>query len=219
MENKKNILAGLFVLIILVITGCSTEHQTESGITGNVVLDFEDEVVAVVNGNEILSSEVDLMKQSFARQGQIISNPEVIEQIINQKLVLGVAQEKGFFPSVEDAESEIETQLMQQGMTIEDYKTQIEIQGLSYSKQIEAIRGDIAIHSYLNAIIANSDIQVTEEEVLEFYEFYKEQAGDNVPPFEELESQIIMTLEQERENEVISLVIDKLRKDAVIEYK
>jgi hypothetical protein len=107
-----------------------------------------------------------------------------------------------------------------QGATLDDYKEQMESQGISYEKELENIKKQIASQNFLENQLEGQSFNVTQEEAQNFYEMYKAQSTDEeIPSFEELEQQIIATLKQEKEQKAIANIIEELRKTIDIEYK
>lgn len=234
---------GIFVVILaifalLFIFGCTQVDQTELpgdddfGIvddTGPGMIDtigddpiVIDEgllnVVVTVNGEDILREEVLSLQQMFAQQGQQVSEQEILEQLINQKVIHQQAISQGFDITDEAAEMEITAQLAQQGATLEDFKEQLELQGVSYSDQLDSIKKQISIENYLFSQIGDNQIDISAEEVQEFYDEYVLGSGDEETTFEEVEMQIRMILQQDKELEIIEDLVQELVSNAIIEY-
>jgi hypothetical protein len=129
-------------------------------------------------------------------------------------------KEENIVVTNEEAEVIIEQQLLMQNMTLDEYKEVIESQGVSYEEELESIKDQIAIQIFLENKLEGKSFDVTEEEAKEFYEMYKLQMGENeVPSYEEIEPQIIASLEQEKQQEEIDVIIQDLILDVDIEYK
>ena len=184
--------------------------NNDSGITGNVV--------ATVNGEKITSKEIAAVQQLFMQRGQQISAEDASEQLINKKVLFQQAQQGKYSVTDDEAEAVIEAQLAQQGSSLDDYKQQLELQGISYEEQLQDIKEDLTIQKYLGIALEGKDFEVTEEEAQKFYEMYKLQSPDEVPSYEELESKIIATLQQQKQQEAIGSLIQELRASADIEY-
>jgi multidrug efflux pump subunit AcrA (membrane-fusion protein) len=231
MANLKNIIGIFLVLSVILLAGCSTPEQEDNTqdyndfvpdnnsvdniptepITGNVV--------ATVNNEDITSEDVAAVQQSLLQQGQQISEDDVLEYVINQKVLEQKVQQENIVVTNEEAESVIEQQLAMQGVTLDDYKQQIESMGVSYESELENIKNQIATQQFLESQLEGQIFNVTEEEAQEFYEMYKAQSPEEVPSYEELQPQIITTLEQQKQQEAISIIIQGLRTAANVEYK
>ncbi|MGM5479949.1 MAG: SurA N-terminal domain-containing protein [Nanobdellota archaeon] len=215
MANLKNMMTIVLVLSVILMVGCSTSELEDDAPAESMTGD----VVAVVNGEEIVSEEVSTIQESFLQQGQQVSEEEVLEQVINQKVLEQKVQQENIVVATEEAESVIEQQLVLQNMTLDAYKQQIESQGASYEEELENIKDQMATQSYLETQLEGQSFNVTEDETREFYETYKTQSPDGVPSYEELKPQIVAQLEQQKQQEATSVLIQELRSTADVEYK
>ncbi len=210
-KNRKiGIYTLVFILLALAIGGAFLLLGNNSNISSNVI--------ATVNGEEISSEEVESIQQNLLQQGQEVSEEEAVEQAINQKLISQKVESEGITVSDEEAESAIEEQLSMQGVTLDAYKQQLSQQGVSYEDQLESFKENLAFQKYLDQEMEGESFEVSEEEAQSFYELYKEQSPEEIPPYEEIKSQIVMTLEQQRQQEAINTVLQDLRENADIEY-
>jgi multidrug efflux pump subunit AcrA (membrane-fusion protein) len=226
----KNTIGVVLVFFVFFLIGCNPSEPTQYNdefeeniptqpmqdmpiqpITGNVV--------AVVNGEEINSKDLEEIQMLLLQQGQQISNEDLLEQLINQKVLEQKVQQENIVVTTEEAESVIEQQLTMQGATLDDYKQQVESTGVSYEAELENIKNQIATQQFLESQLEGQTFDVTEEEAQEFYEMYKAQSPEEVPSYEELQSQIIATLEQQKQQEAINDFVNELRLKAVVDYK
>lgn len=175
-------------------------------------------VVAAVNGEEITDSDVRMIRQSFAIQGQDVSEQDAIEYTIDRKVLVQEAREQGLFPSKEEVEEILEFQVSQQGGTMDDLKEQIRSQGQSYEEAVDGYRSQVAIQQYIEATIDTP--QVSPSEAREFYDQNKEQlaVGANTPSYEEVQDEIVSFLEIQKQQEAVSELIQQLRSKASIVY-
>jgi len=118
----------------------------------------------------------------------------------------------------EETESELENQLLQQNLTLEKYKQQLEQQGISYEEYLQNYKEQLTLLNYLDDVLEGENINVTEEEAENYYDWSKQQSEEELPPYEEVESQIINYLQQQKQEEAIKSLVQELRKDADIEY-
>jgi parvulin-like peptidyl-prolyl isomerase len=212
-KNNQNFwkYGAVLVLAVLVVGGFIffSGGDNNSNLSGNVI--------ATVNGEEITTSEVSAIQQSFIQQGQQISEEDALEQVINQKLISQEVEAGDYYVSTEEAESTIEQQLSMQGASLEDYKQQISQQGIVYEEQLDSIKEELAVQKYLETQLEGENFEVSKQEAKEFYEMYKQQSGIN-ETYEELEPQIMATLQQQKQQETIGYLIQELRADAEIKY-
>jgi hypothetical protein len=213
-RDKKNKKIGIYSLIFLLLALFIGGIFLFSGDNSKV----NSKVVATVNGEKINYDEVYAIQQSLIQQGQQSSGEEVVEQLVNQKLISQEVEKEGISISNEEAESTLKEQLSIQGATLDDYKQQLSQQGISYEGQISLLKENLENQKYFSQAMEGESIEVSEEEAKSFYEMYKEQSSEEIPPYEELKSQIIMTLEQEKQQEIITMILQKLRENAEIEY-
>lgn len=173
-----------------------------------------DDVAATVNGEEIMQEDVAEMQELYAAQGMPISEEQALEQLIQQEVLYQAAAE--YLPTEEEAEEQLEAQVAMMGMTMEEFHEALQNEGLSYDEQLKDFRRQLAIQDFLHEAVEAPE--VTEEEAKEFYEEYKQQyPEEELPPFEEVEPQIVMQLEQQKQQEAMGPFIEELREKADIE--
>lgn len=173
-----------------------------------------DDVAATVNGEEIMQEDVAEMQKLYEAQGMPISEEQALEQLIQQEVLYQAAAE--YLPAEEEAEEQLEAQVAMMGMTMPEFREALEDQGLCYDEQLKDFRRQLAIHDFLHEEVEVPE--VTEEEAKEFYEEYKQQhPEEELPPFEEVEPQIVMQLEQQRQQEAMGPFIEELIEGAEIE--
>jgi hypothetical protein len=213
-KNNQNFwkYGAVLVLAVLVFGGFIffSGGDNNSNLSGNVI--------ATVNGEEITTSEVSAIQQSLIQQGQQITEEDALEQVINQKLISQEVEAGDYSVSTEEAESTIEQQLSMQGASLEEYKQQLLEQGIVYEEQLDSIKEELAVQKYLETQLEGENFEVSEQETQDFYEMYKSQSPEEVPSYEELELQIIATLQQQKQQEAIGYLIQELRADAKINY-
>ncbi len=205
--KEKKVIAGIVAVAVLVVVLVLTIPVTDNGLPDN-------NVAATVNGEKIMQEDVAEMQQVYAAQDIPISEEEVLEQLIMQEVVYQAATE--YLPTEEEAEEQLEAQVAMMGWTMEEFRDMLEEEGLSYDEQLEDFRRQTAIQDYLQDAVTVPE--VTEEEAREFYEEYKQQyPEEELPPFEEVEPQIVMQLEQQKQQEAIGPFIEELIEKADIE--
>lgn len=227
MDNSNKLLIGVLVAIVVVGAGwfifsgpqnnnnASTDGSQNLNLTNN---SDGNEVVAKVNGEEIKSQQITRSKQALGPRGQQVSDRQVLQQLVSQELLGQKAEEEGYSVSKEEAESSLQSQLQQQDMSLEEYKKQLESQGISYESQLPRLRRDLATQNYIDAEVGSQDSEVSDEEAKKFYDQQKQQSPDEMPPYEEIKPQIKQTLKQQKQQQAIRPLLKKLRQDANIEY-
>ncbi len=175
------------------------------------------ETVAEVNGEKISSSQVAATRRMFEEQGQEVSEEDIIDQIINRELISQEAAKKEYSFTDEEAESALKEELSFQDISLEEYKQQLADQGIDYQQQLSQIKEELAIQKYLEAEIDPELLEVSEDEKKEFYDSYKDQAGEEeIGTYEEVEPQIASSLLQQKEQQAVISLIEQLRESAEI---
>ncbi len=224
--TKKHIIMFSFLSILFVIAWCSLNTNQNPTPNDNDNLDnkiendtnawldqWTNKTLATVDWQAITSTEVSNMQQLFAQQGQQLSTQDALEQAIDQYLLIQQVTPL----SNEETENMIEEQLALQWLSIDDYKKQIEAEGMSYDTQLENTKESFSIQNYIESTIGN-DFDITDTEARAFYDAYKQQSPEELPPYEEIEQEIIMTLQQEKQQEALQEHIQELRTNADIKY-
>ncbi len=180
------------------------------------------EVVARVNGEAITAGDVTKLRvkvyESYRMQ---ISEEEALEQLIEETVLYQEAEQQGYAPTMDEAEQELEARVASSGRTMEDFKADLAKSGFSYfsyEEYLQDFQRQLAINSYLDDAVQVPE--VTELEARVFYENYKQESPEaELPPFEQLKSEIMALLEQQKQQEATSLLIEELKEKADIKYK
>lgn len=243
-SNQIQILIGaavvgllVIVLVIVIMLSLTSNGNTEVGGDDAMIPEIEIENPVVVdeninsqddfnplapvlniNGEEILAQDILIVQMQLESQGFQVTQEQALEQIITNTVLLQAVQEQNFEISNEEAEEELIRLLATQGFTIEDLKSDLEEQGLSYEATLQDFKERIAVDKFLSQNIDSDTAQVTSEEVGEFYSMLSMQMGGDVPPFEEIELQIIAQIEQDKLRELQQQLIDRLIEEAEIEF-
>lgn len=187
-SKKAKIIAGiaaaavLTVVLVLVALGAPDSPPAPG-----------DRVVATLNGEEISEKDVYQMQLKYWwSYGKDLSDPQALEMLIMQKLLYQEAVRGGYVPSIAQTEHEWTEQL---GLTLEQIRAQLEVEGLCYDEYRDDFRTTLAIYYFQDAVYAA--IEVTEEEALELYEEFRE-TGEVLEPFEEMRAQLMEFLRYEQ---------------------
>lgn len=206
-------------MLLIFAVGCQGgEETTNSGPTGEAVSPEEDpveqeqddSVAAEVNGEEILMSDVEQIQQMAQQQGQQVDEATVAEQLVDQKLLIEEAKDRGLEVSTEEAEDFVEESVSAQGMTLEDVKSQV---GDEFSTLLEEQKEQLLIQKLLDD--EGGNLTVTDEEIEEFYEENKQMLGNS--SLEEVKPELEPMIEQQKQQEIITSLSEELKEDAEIE--
>lgn len=212
--NNKNIL-GL-ILVVLVVFG-SWYFLSSKNVNG--------EVVAVVNGEKILNSEYqNLRSQISNQQGLDLANMDektsselqkyVVDSLISKVLLKQAVDKSGISVSDEDVNGRIE---MIKGQFEDNagYEKALSDNGITENDLLSQIKNEIAVQSYLEKELTLSSIKLSDSDAKNAYD--RIAAVQEVPPFEEVKSEVEMSLLQEKQMELINGLIDRLKSSAEIE--
>jgi parvulin-like peptidyl-prolyl isomerase len=209
------------ILIILLISAGAvyfSKHQT-TAITGEVVSNTTEKIVAYVNNIPITEKEV-TKAQGYvkAQSGKVINQTEAIQRVISEKLVLEDAEKNGFTQTTEETKQEISRILATQNQSLEDFKKRVESRGDSYEEELENYRQQLLIEKYLSTAITQPN--VTDEETLAYYNQNKNRmfTGNATVPYEQISPQLKLALEKQQGQRAISEYLAELNKNAKIIY-
>lgn len=186
-------------------------------------------VVATVNGTKIYQPELDesisLLSQSAAAQGANISDPATLEEIstqalevlISNTLMTAAAEKEGIKVTDEDIQKQFDDLLTQFG-TQEELSAKMAEVGLTEEKLRANISDRILAERYIEAVTDIETVAVTEEEIAEFVKTITAN-GTELPPLEEIRPQIEAQLIGEKQQKIITELVEKLRADADVVIK
>lgn len=224
--TQKKLVLALGLIAALILAACAGPQATpqpNNEVTPPAVVGGETTtptmtgVVARVNGEEIQAEQILAVQETFALQGIPLDDEQAIEQVVNQVLLSQAASNAGVTLTTQETQAQMEEILAQQGASVSDWGAEIEAQGLNYEEELETIRQDFIVREYLESVTSQVPTDVSQEEARAFYDEYAAQSPEEMPPFAEVEEQIIDLLAQEAQQAVIQEHITQLRMDADIE--
>lgn len=244
-SSKNNLIPlviGAIIIALIMIAGAwyfmnNTDQATDNnGITSDplggeegTAFEFEEgdpnEVVAVVNGVELLREQFNETRGQIAQAAQQQGltpdtegavdqiNDQAIETLVNTELLLQAAGEANV--TVEDGAVESQMQEIINSVGGEDQlASSLEEVGLTEEGLREELAQEALLQAYLDANLG--EFTATEEEINAMYE-QASQAGSSLPPLEEVrdqvEEQVILTKRQEATGQLI----EQLRAEAEVE--
>jgi len=221
-KKYKTILLGL--LAVAVVAGLIYIVGGISGGGGD-----KDGIAAKVNGENILQSELqqrfDQETQRAISQGIEVdtNNPvitaqvksRILEDMIDTKLLLQTAKESGVEIDSDAVNSEI-TLVEQQVGGKEALLAELLKVGMDENEFKEEVLNQLMIQQYLLENIDVDLIVVTDEDIALAYE-QASAVQENIPPLSEIKEQIDSQLTGEKQQELLSTLIESLRAEAKIE--
>ncbi|WP_096199653.1 SurA N-terminal domain-containing protein [Bacillus sp. FJAT-45350] len=213
-----------------------TELETEEvvEVSGEANTDALPEVIATVNGEEIMKTnfeqQLEATKMQYQMQGYDFEEAEdgaemlgmiqqqVVDNLITQTVLLQMVNDKGFEAEESEVDAELE-QIMAQAQigTKEELEMALEQDQLTLAEFREQLAAQVKVDKYFATI--SSEITVTEEEIEENYNAMKEmyEGEEEVPEFDELRAQIEDSLINERANQEISQLLEEIKAESDIE--
>ncbi|WP_166355674.1 SurA N-terminal domain-containing protein [Phytoactinopolyspora limicola] len=196
-------------------------------------LDGIPDVVAVVNGEEILRDEFvtnyESRYQQLAMQAQMSGEPvdqdqlkdQTAQSMVDTELLVQEADGRGLTVSDSDIDETLDGLAVQNGMeSADDFLAALAEQGVSEDEVFSQLEVQVKVDHLL--LDEAGDIEPTEEELMELYEEAEAQqeemgdAGSELPPFDEVRPQLEEQARAEAENETVQSLINDLREGAEI---
>ena len=201
--------------------------ETPEEPTSQLELPADDEVVAVVNGEDVLgkfyNSVARQMETSLLQTGEDVTAPEnadlvktqALTAIVDNTLVIQDAKEKGYEPEEAAVDEQVEG-LKSQFETEEALEEALARTGFTMDDIREQLRERMMYDSYVTEELEAGE--VTDEEVQEAYDGFAA-SSEEAPSFEEMEPTIRQSLQEQKQQEAVMVRIEELRESAEIEEK
>jgi len=180
----------------------------------------EDEIVAVVNDTDILGSTYNMVytrtKTAAVQMGEDVDIDEMkkatLDSIIDRELLMQQASKEDIKISDDRLEEEL-SKIKESGT--EDIDTLLEQYDMTEDDFKEQLRFDLTLDQYKDTL---GDLEVTEEELEDYYDQVKEKQED-VPPLEEIKPQFKQEAQEKKVMDTLQDEMDELREEADIEKK
>jgi len=209
----------LGVLFLMEKEGRSSTHLFTSIISKTAV--------AEVNGEKItqadLAASVAQFKQMAVSQGVDVTSPEAMVEIkkqaldvlINTELLKQRASEKGLSITDEEVASRLEEIKVQVGGEEVLIARMTEL-GIDQNKLQQDIKDELLIQKLLDAVFAEKNIEITEEEILAAYNGAGG-AEAGLPPIEDVRGEIESQLRSPKEQETVNDLLVELKSEADVQ--
>jgi peptidyl-prolyl cis-trans isomerase SurA len=198
-----------------------------SGLTDSPGEQADSATVAVVNGEVITEAELAVastqLEQAAAQQGADPSDPAVqanirsqaLDLVIGTTLLTQTAETEGVVVTDQAVADQLATIEADAGGA-ENLAARMQEFGITMESLESDVRSELVISQLLDSIVTDEDTVVTEAEIVAAYE---EAGGSGVelPPLEEVRTQIETQLQQVKGQSVIEAYVEQLRANADIE--
>lgn len=187
------------------------------------------DVVAEVNGEEIIKEDFEAAYtaqfQQMAMQAQVSGQDvdqaqlkeQVAESLVSQELLVQETENRDIEATDEEVNETLTSLAEQNGLaSSEEFLAALKEQGLSE----EEVKEQVATQVKVDKLIAeeSGEAEASEKELQEFYEQMqaqqKEMGGEELPPFEDIETELEAQLVQQKENEAVQALVAELREGA-----
>ena len=230
-RSLKLIIVSVLV-VVLALAGILYALEKDGRVNSNVfsgIIDSQQTQtgVAVVNGETITESELAVastqLAQAAAAQGADPADPTIqatirsqaLDLMIGTALLTQTAEAQGVtVPDEEVAERLAAIEADAGGAEL--LATRMQEFGITMESLESDVRSELVISQLLDSIVTDEDTVVTEAEIVAAYE---EAGGSGVelPPLEEVRTQIETQLQQVKGQSVIEAYVEQLRANADIE--
>ena len=211
--------ATAIIISVLFLMPFDMQPDKISSDNVDVTPQSENPVVAEINDEVIRLNEVEDTIQTYLSQGQKLGKSAALDRIIVETLLVEEAESRDISFTIDEAEEQLTNTYQQSGLTKQQFEERLEQLGTTYDKTLEMYRSQLIINELLTEELSDAQITVTDEEAKLFYdqnlEVIKSQMG-NTTVFEDVSPQIKSTIEQQKQQQLVSDFIEELRDDAMI---
>lgn len=236
------VIAGILAIIILgalayfflggggnLLGGANDDAATtQNGASAADVSFSLDETVARVNGEALLGSDLAYQMVQAAQQAGVQDLSTLDEQtmaqlrqqslnaIVNTELLVQAAREEGLSVSEEEVEQEYQSIVENVGGQ-EVAEERFDALGITEEEFRANLADDLIILDYIDTRGEAAALEVSEEEIQAFYDRIASGQEGEMPPLADVRGQIEEQLQFQKQQEVLSSIIDELRAAANIE--
>lgn len=187
------------------------------------------DLVAEVNGEEIKKEEFESAYvgqfQQMAMQAQMSGQEvdqdqlktQIAESLVGQRLLMQETDNRSIEASEEEIDETLTSIAEQNGLaSTDEFLAALEEQGLSEEEVMDQVAAQVKV----DKLIAEEagDLEASDEEIQKFYDDMKaqqeEMGGGELPPLEDVKSELEMQIVQQKENKVVQELVAELREGA-----
>lgn len=186
----------------------------------------EEDAIAIVNGEEISRESFETLKsQVIEQQGITVASldaetqsqldAQVVDQLVSQALLEQAVSASGVVASQEDIDAQVAATVAQFGGD-EAFNEALAAEGLSEEEFRAEVGENIATQAYLEQELNLSTVSATDEEIETTYAQIAD-GNEGVPPLEDVRAQVEQSVIQQKQQALLSQLIERLRTEADIE--
>jgi len=204
--STKSLLIGLAVVIVIALLVWRFQSMpaspTDTGAEGQTAAAVQDEILAKVNGEDLMRSRITHQMDQLPAQvkGQI-SFDEILNATINEMVLMQEAKRLGVETTAAEANAYLAITLNQSGITREELRSRAQSRGIDESEIVEIFRRRLTINDLLQEEVFPS-VNVSDKEAKDWYE--KNKAGLSVP--EMVEARHILLAQPEEANATLDRI-------------
>ena len=225
--SNLNMWIGIVVAVMALILGYVFLF-TDSKLSD--MMPFGRDTVALVNGEAIKQIEfqnsIKNVTDAYVQQGIDVTDPatieviesEAVKRLINTELLLQAANKAGYTADDERVAGQL-TILKEEFGGDEALEARLAELNLTEEMLYNDVREQIIVGDYLEKETAVGTVAVSEEEISTFYENLKGQYGEQLPPLEDIKTQIEADVRIQKQQAVLSEVLADLRAVADVEVR
>lgn len=215
--NKRlffGVIAGVVIVFIAFALLFFNPFKTQSTSTGSA----PGAIVAKVNGQAIYQQDVQKIKDSLQTQSQIpVTDTDARERIIVKLALLQKAEEAGIKVTDAEAETKINQLIVQNGLTLEQFKAQLAAANVKYEDALSDYKESLEIEKLVTQEVGLKEI--ADSEAKDYYEKNKLLLFGNTtaPKYETIASQVKTLLQQQQSGDKIAAYVKSVRDAAEVE--
>lgn len=181
--------------------------------------------VATVNGVVITRDELDKkMKQIQSSIPDGVTDPgtdpmfesQVLDEIINFKILLGQANTRGIEVTMEEIDAEIKT-LVELFGSQEAFDLQLTAAGLTLQTLRTNMQNELMIRKLVNAETNLEEVAVTDDELKAAFSLAYPEGTEGAPAYEEVAEMLRAQLIQQKGSAIVEAYVGDLRNESTVE--
>ena len=222
---SKKVFLGLLLLIIVISVFSFQKYRDnndlpsiDSPITRFTEVSVDGEIITTNEVNKVLQANENLPEQLK----QELSREEVVEQLVNQKLLLQEADKKGIKSTNDEVNDYIQRFREYNNLDENSFEKSIVDQGITIEELRNDVTNQITIIKLLNEELELGNVEASEKDIdiyLENDEGFQFILDEVEPDMEEqFRNRVRLQITKEMQQEIYDDYIEKLKKNSKIKY-